>query len=216
MATGTATTTIGPRDHGREMAFDDFIAAEGTGGYLYELARGVVVVTNVPGIHHGWIVERISELFVVYKLANPGIITYRAAGSDARIRLRGMRSDRHPDQAVYLDQPPTGPRTRERWVPAIVVEVVSRRGEHRDYVEKREEYLRFGVREYWIFDPIRRVLLVQKRAGDAWEDRDLRDHEVYATDLLPGLEVAVGAILGPAVAVEEMDEVELTDDDLGK
>ena len=36
MATSTRTI-IGPNDHGRKMAFDDFVEAEFEGGYLYEL-----------------------------------------------------------------------------------------------------------------------------------------------------------------------------------
>ncbi len=197
MATAATSTTIGPLDAGREMAFDDFAAAEGMEGYLYELARGVLVVTNVPGINHAWIVQRVSEVFVVYKLANPGRIMLRASGAECRLRVRGMRSDRHPDQALYLSPPPTGENFWERWVPEIVVEVVSRGGENRDYVEKREEYLRFGILEYWIFDPRRRTMLALKRVGDVWDERELGDEETYRTELLPGLEVAVGEILGP-------------------
>ena len=82
-----------------------------------------------------------------------------------------MQSDRHPDQAIYLNPPPAGPSPWSRWVPAIVVEVVSKGGEDRDYVEKREEYLRFGITEYWILDPMLRRLLVLHRAGDVWEER---------------------------------------------
>ena len=215
MATVSAPPTpvkIGPGDAGRRMTLEEFVAADWAGGWLYELARGVVVVTQVLGIHHGRIVERISERFVIYKLAHPGVINYRSAGSDCRIRLPGMQSDRHPDQAIYLTPPPKGKRIWYRWVPAIVVEVVSRRGEERDYVEKREEYLRSGVLEYWIFDPIRRKLVVQTREGDTWAERELGDSAEYRTELLPGLVVSVGEILGPA-GEEEIDEVEVPGDD---
>jgi hypothetical protein len=63
MAT-TSRTLIGPADHGRTMTFDAFIDAEFEGGYLYELARGVIEVTEVPGPHHGRIVDRIGSMFV--------------------------------------------------------------------------------------------------------------------------------------------------------
>ncbi len=197
MATTTTVSLLGPGDAGRTMSLDEFIAAEGTGGYLYELARGVVVVTNVPGINHAWIVQRIGDVFSFYHRLNPGRIMLRASGAECRLRVRGMRSDRHPDQALYLSPPPTGENFWERWVPEIVVEVVSRGGENRDYVEKREEYLRFGILEYWIFDPRRRTMLALKRVGDVWDERELGDEETYRTELLPGLEVAVGEILGP-------------------
>ena len=199
MATATTRLTIGPSDAGRSVSFDEFVNADfAVAHHLYELARGVVILTQVPGIHHGWIVQRVGDEFSYYNRLHPGRITYRAGGAECRVRVRGLGSDRHPDQAVYLTSPPKGNRIWERWVPAIVVEVVSRRGEQRDYVEKREEYLRFGVLEYWIVDPFRRKLLVLQRAGDVWEERELGDGETYQTELLPGLMMAVGEILGPA------------------
>ena len=35
--------------------------------------------------------------------------------------------------------------------------------EERDYVLKKEEYLEFGIKEYWILDPERRELLAGRR-----------------------------------------------------
>ncbi len=193
------------------MAFEAFVEADFVEGWLYELARGIVVVTEVPGIHHGRIVSRLNETFVVYDISHRGIINYRAGGGECRIRLPGMKSDRHPDQAIYLSPEPKGPRVWTRWVPQIVVEVVSVSGEDRDYVEKREEYLRIGVLEYWILDPKRRRMLVLSRLGDVWEEAVLAENAIHRTYLLPGLEVNVGEILGPPAEVDEDgldDEVE--------
>ena len=139
---------IGPADHGRRMTLDEFIEADFEEGWLYELARGVIDVTEVPGVNHGRIVHRITRLLIHYEDARPGMINYRAGGGECRLRLPGMQSDRHPDQAIYLFPPPPGPKPWTRWVPQIVVEAVSEGGEERDYVEKREEYLRIGVTEY--------------------------------------------------------------------
>lgn len=114
-----------------------------------------------------------------------------------------MTSDRHPDQAIYLRPRPKGARVWTRWVPEIVIEVVSEGGEDRDYVEKREEYLRAGVVEYWILDPKLRRLLVLLRCGDVWEEVVLGEEGVYRTELLPGLEARVGELLGPVVEAPE-------------
>jgi len=80
------------------------------------------------------------------------------------------------------------------------VEVVSRGGEDRDYVDKREEYLRAGVREYWILDRTPRTLLVLRRAGDSWQEVTVKDDSIYRTHLLPGLVVRPGELLGPPEA----------------
>ncbi len=204
MATASTRTIIGPSDHGRRMTLDEFIAADGLEGYLYELARGVVVVTQVLLPPHGRSVRRLARKFDLYDEANPGVIRYAAGGGECRLRLPGMQSDRHPDQAIYLTREPKGTRLWERWVPEIVVEIVSRRGEDRDYVEKREEYLRAGVSEYWIFDPERRKLLVLSRAADTWLEQELGEDAVYRTRLLPGLEVSVADVLGPPT--DDQDE----------
>ena len=184
------------------MAFDDFIRADFEEGWRYELVRGIVIVTQVPSPEHGDVVDRVTELFVVYRIANRGVVQYRAGGGECRIRLPGMQCDRHPDQAVYLNPRPKGPNVWARWVPSIVVEVVSDGGEDRDYVEKREEYLRVGVLEYWIIDPAQRRMLVLRRLGDIWQEIPLGEDAVHRTELLPGLEANVGDLLGPPGAVE--------------
>lgn len=188
---------VGPADHGQRMTLDEFVEAEFQEGWLYELARGAVDVTEVPGFSHGWIVRRIARLFDHYDETHPGLIQYLAGGGECRMRLPGMQSDRHPDQAVYLNPKPPGPRIWTRWVPHIVVEIVSAGGENRDYVEKRDEYLRAGVQEYWILDPDTRRLVVHQREGDVWAETVVAPDAVYQTHFLPGLEVRPEDLLGP-------------------
>ncbi len=196
----TVTPRIGPADHGRRMTLDEFIEADWQEGWLYELARGVVEVTEVPGPKHGRTVNRFARMFILYDERHPGRIQYQAGGGECRMRLPGMVSDRHPDQAIYLDPEPPGPRVWTKWVPHIVVEILSPGGEDRDLIDKREEYLRVGVREYWILDPEQRRLIVLAREGDTWEETVIPESGVYRTHFLPGLEVRPAELLGPAAA----------------
>ena len=201
MATATRPARkirIGPADHGRRMTLDAFVKADFQEGWLYELARGVVEVTEIPGPWHGRIVDRVGEMFMLYRRQHPGRIKYRAGGAECRMRLPGMVSDRHPDQAIYLDPEPPGPKVWTKWIPHIVVEVVSPRGRKRDFITKREEYLRMGVHEYWILDPKKRRKHALVRQGDTWEEIIVPANGVYRTILPPGLEVRPGELLGPA------------------
>jgi Uma2 family endonuclease len=206
----TTRLTIGRKDHGRRVDFDDFVEGEFEDDpVLYELARGIVEVTEIPGVNHGRIVGRITQHFVVHELTqlfcdyrrdNPGRIQYRAGGAECRLRIRGMESDRRPCQAVYLDSPPVEtPLIWEVWVPTIVVEVVSEGGEARDYVQKAEEYLMAGVQEYWILDPADRALHVHERINDAWSISVISADATYETPLLPGLEVQPAKLLANPV-----------------
>jgi Uma2 family endonuclease len=202
MATATPTLTtlrIGPADDGRQMTLDEFIEAGFEEGWLYEQARGVVELTEVPGPWHGHIVNRLAELFNLYREQHPGLIQSRAGAGEWRMRLPSMVSDRHPDQAIYLNPEPSGPKVWTKWVPHIVVEVVSPGGEQRNYIDKLEEYLRAGVREYWILDTKQRRMHVLVRAGNAWEETIVPESGTYPTVFLPDLEVQPAELLGPAI-----------------
>ena len=207
MATIAGRLRIGPADHGRAMSLDDFLAAEWADGHLYELSRGVVDVTEVPGLPHGRTVRRLARLFILYDIDNPGVINHGAGGGECRICLPWMASDRHPDQAIYTQPPPEpdAPHLWARWVPTVVVEVLSKRDEHRDFVLKREEYRNMGVGEYWILDRYARAMHVDRRAGEAWEELVLGPADIHRTGLLPGLEVHVGELLGEDEAAEGED-----------
>jgi Uma2 family endonuclease len=78
-------------------------------------------------------------------------------------------------------------------LPAIVVEFVSRarRDRVRDYVEKRQEYLAAGVKEYWIIDRFERLLTVA-RAGS---EELVPGAGVYRPALLPGFELPLARLL---------------------
>jgi Uma2 family endonuclease len=87
------------------------------------------------------------------------------------------------------------PRRGER--PTIIVEFVSagKRDRKRDYEEKRDEYLAIGVREYWIIDRFQRTLTVYVQRGTKFQKREIKEKEVYTTDLLPGFELRTAKLL---------------------
>ena len=180
----TLATRISPADHGRTMTLDEFRDAEVEEGYRYELARGVLEVTHVPGDPHGLIVWNILCAIAAHKQRHPGSI-YRSGGaSEFRLWLPGMVSGRNPDVAVVLRNTPRDHRGHRP--PVLAFEVVSKRGEARDYQVKREEYLAFGLREYWIVDPLARRVTVLIRDGDAWIERVFRGEQTAEGLVLPG------------------------------
>ena len=91
---------------------------------------------------------------------------------------------------------PLDDRGRDR--PSLVAEVVSARSKARDYQSKRQEYLAFGVREYWIVDPFERqvTVLVRRDAGEAatWDERVIGGDDVIVSDVLPGFATTVAEL----------------------
>lgn len=194
-------TMITPADHGRRMTLAEFENADTENGALYELGRGIIVMMNVPGLRHLAQVNALRRQLYAFDGANAGAIHTIASGSDCKLLIASLESERHPDIAVYKTPPPDGPNYWSRWIPEVVIEVVSPSGKERDYVEKREEYLRAGVQEYWIFDGERREFLVLTRDGDQWAERRIHPPDKYASTSLPGLEVDCAAVFAAADAV---------------
>ena len=147
-------TTIGPADHGRPMDLEEFTEAEGQDGRVYELSRGIVTVVEIPKKRHMLQVAAARDQLQLYKSQFPGRIEVIASGNECKLTIPALGSERHPDLAIYLTPPPDEEDGDFwlRWVPEIVIEVVSPSSRKRDYEEKPEEYLRIGVKEYWIVD----------------------------------------------------------------
>ena len=188
---------VGPEDHGRRMSLADFDLAEVQEGYLYELSRGIITVSDVPGPRHFAQVDVLREQFYLYRAAHPGRIYRIGSGSECKLLVGDLESERHPDVLVYKTPPPTE-NTWSTWVPDLVIEVVSPGSQHRDYDEKREEYLAFGVKEYWIVDADEQEILALRRWGGRWRERYLRPGDVYEPRVLPGFQLDVAAVFRAA------------------
>ena len=72
--------------------------------------------------------------------------------------------------------------------PDLVVEIVSKSSIRRDYLDKSQSYMYFGVKEYWIVDPMKRKIMIYVATGDDdllinnYTFDDIVDSEVF--DLL--------------------------------
>ena len=200
MATASTAIKIGPADHGRRMTLSEFLDAEETPGYRYELAGGVIEVSEVPNDPHGEIVYRIHTALVLHDRAHPGLIRRVSEASGVQIVIPGPETDRHPDVSIVFRN--KAPDDRGRRMPDLVVEVVSKgkQARDRDYIAKRRDYLVFGILEYWIVDPFdhRVTILSRPDVGSEWSERSFGDEEPIASPLLPGFAVVVRSLWGEA------------------
>jgi len=193
MADIATITRIGPESAGMRMSLEEFAAVEGAGGYLYELEGGVIQVVDVPA--HGFVVQQVRIGLVLFQASHRQLVRYVAGGAEAALRMPDLQSERHPDFAVYLTPPPEKDSSAwEYWIPEIVIEVVSPSSAERDYHTKRSEYLRIGVKLYWIIDPQDESATVLRRRGDRWEETRLDASGVLTTTLLPGFELKLADV----------------------
>jgi Uma2 family endonuclease len=79
-----------------------------------------------------------------------------------------------------------------RGAPDLVVEVVSESSRRMDEVVKRKLYERFGVREYWVVDPVVETVKVYRLGDDRYEraaELSREDADRLTSPLLPGLDL---------------------------
>jgi Uma2 family endonuclease len=204
----TSTLRIGPADHGRAMTLQEFKDAEETPGYRYELARGILEVTELPDEPHALIEWFLIGRLQDYERNHLGVF-YRVGSSDTtRIWLPGMVSSRGPDLAIVL---PKALKDRYgRRIPSMTIEIVSEGQEarDRDYITKRQKYLAFGLREYWIVDRFARRVTVLLRDGDAWVERIFENDATAKGLTLPGFTIRLSDLWA---AAEQADDEEPAD-----
>src|SRR5438445_3940729 len=99
-------TTVGPQDNGRRMSLEDFDLAEAQEGYNYELSRGVVVVSDIPNQPHLAQIKDVKRQIHGYNHEHPGKIDTIASGSECKLLIVDLESERHPDLAIYKSPMP--------------------------------------------------------------------------------------------------------------
>jgi Uma2 family endonuclease len=206
MATVATPHRIGPADRGRAMTLEEFLGAEVEEGYRYELASGVLEVTQVPNDPHFQVVTNLYIAIALYYRTHPGVILRFGGGSELQLVIPRTISGRNPDLGVILRD--AAKDTRGRRIPALVSEVVSRGSIERDYVTKREEYLAYGLQEYWIVDLLKRQVTVLTRRGDTWDEAVFRDDQVIVSLVLPEFPTTVAELW---IDVEEGNDDDVVD-----
>jgi len=170
----------------------EFDQADFEEGWRYELIHGVLVVSPSPLETERDPNEELGFLLRLYQREHPQGGVLDKTLPEQTVFLKKAR--RRADRVLWIG---LGRLPAKKEIPTIVVEFVSegKRSWRRDYLEKRDEYLAAGVKEYWIFDRFDRQLTVYSRAGKRSRRVLVREKEMYSSLLLPGFEVPVARLL---------------------
>jgi Uma2 family endonuclease len=191
--TKTSSLRLGPGLAGVYLTPDEFDRARARRGYRYELIRGALIVSPPPGNGELAPNDALGFLLQLYQLTHANGSVIDETIHEQTIHVGDDR--RRMDRAIWigLGRIPD----LETDVPTIAVEFVSRskRDIRRDYEIKRDEYLRIGVREYWIVDRYRRTLTVHRRDGDRLTTKVVAEGQSHETDLLPGFVLPLDTLL---------------------
>jgi Uma2 family endonuclease len=192
----SATATrlrLGPDDHGRLVTDEEFAEADYAEPWKYERVEGRLVVMFPDGQEHIDTSEPWRDALVLYKKLNrPDLV--QTVKSEAWVRVPGG-TDRIGDIGVYLISDRPSPPIPDR-VPELMFEIVSpgREAHDRDYVEKRADYHRLGVREYVVIDRFTKRVTVLTHTPIGYEGNVLTPADTYTSPLLPGLVIPLAEV----------------------
>jgi Uma2 family endonuclease len=188
---------LGPEDAGLLMTPEEFDAIEEFDEeYRYELVQGVLVVTPIPLGEETSPNDLLAFWLHYYRRFHP-----RGSALDHTMPQQYVRtptSRRIADRLIWAGFGRVVNRKRD--VATIAVEFVSgrRRDRQRDYVDKRLEYQRAGISEYWIIDRFQRTLTVIHFLATGDQEQVIQEHETYQSPHLPGFEVPLAELLAAA------------------
>lgn len=191
----TTLLKIGPADHGRPIAYDDFKTAEWQEGYHYELVDGRLHVSPLPNLPENQLQEWINDKLKAYVRKRPKVINYVSSAARVFIPDRTDVTVPQPDQTAYHDFPVELSIREVQWEddsPLLVVEILSEEEPDKDLIRNVELYQQVpSIREYWIIDPREDpdcpTMLVYRRRGKSWQRViEVGFGETYTTKLLPG------------------------------
>lgn len=160
-------------------------------GNIYEIFEGELTVSKAPALNHQELITNFSIILGSHLWQNPvgqiwvtpGVIfdEYNSAIPDlvfiAKERIPQIASGIHIVGA-----------------PDLAIEIMSPGSENvrRDQIVKRQTYARFGVKEYWVVEPIVEVIDISRLQENVLASVGVfRNADEISSPLLPDLKFAV-------------------------
>jgi len=172
--------------HARYAAMPKGVKAELIAGRVYLVASPL---HPLHGEHH----SRLMGWLEVYLASTPGTNVF-----DNTSAILGKDSEPQPDGSLFI-RPEFGGQTQfdpEGWLvgtPELIVEIASS-SESYDLYEKREDYERYGVREYVVYAARQKRVYWWLRRGDRYEELQAGPDGVYRSEIFPGLWLDAAAL----------------------
>jgi Uma2 family endonuclease len=160
-------------------------------GKKYELHEGEVFVTAAPRTDHQILLQNLEDILLHYVRENK--LGFVLLGVDVYFAEDTVYN---PD-VCFVGRESVS-RIEEKFVkgaPDIMIEILSPSTAARDRGVKLQDYARYGVREYWIFDAKKRSAEVYVLRGSAFGLRErLSEAGELTSEVLPDLRIPLSQV----------------------
>jgi Uma2 family endonuclease len=160
-------------------------------GNRYELFDGELRVVPSPLLRHQMVSARLFEALLEYRRVNGGQVFY------APLDIVLSEYDVLQPDLMYF-----GPRTAERlrpneyvrFPPDLAIEVLSPSTAKIDRGRKRDLLERYGLREYWVVDPVEHRVEPSVLSEEGYGMPRAIEGEILQSPTVAGLAIDLGAI----------------------
>lgn len=152
-------------------------------GKRYEIVEGELLVTPAPLTRHQKVVLNLGSALLDFTRKHDLGDVY-VAPVDVVLSPHDVVE---PD-ILYVSKARLGVVTEQnlQGAPDLVVEVLSESTARVDRTIKLKLYARFGVREYWLIDPLRLSAEIYRLGSESLEPSKLQAHDALTSPLFPG------------------------------
>jgi Uma2 family endonuclease len=176
-----------PRYVGLRLSADQYFELEDD-GFRYELINGVMVTSPSPIPRHQKVLVELLKQISVFLSKHPvGEVL-----PDVDVKLDEDLLYR-PDLVYIRRERLPRPLNRIDFIPDLIVEIISPSSQIFDRREKKQDYQRYGVREYWVIDPIGDSVTFYCREGDSFAEVEPRGDE-FPSRVVTGFALDLSAL----------------------
>jgi Uma2 family endonuclease len=188
------------------MTLKEFLTYDDGTNTRYELVDGVLVEMSLGTTKHGGVIrriskriERISEDEGTGWIAVQGLVGIETdvPGKTDHVRIPDITvmseaqwdfmEQRPGSSTIFLNEP----------APIVVVEVLSPSTKSIDLKEKRAEYAKRGIPEYWIINPVSRDITVLRLENGAYVEVGVfKGYTPIVSPTFPELKLTAAIVLG--------------------
>ncbi|RFU68529.1 Uma2 family endonuclease [Bacillus sp. V59.32b] len=179
----------------RFVSLDEYLKMRESSTDLLEYMDGFVYMTPSPSTKHQRVSSKLQLRFGMF-LEGKDCEVF-SAPYDIELKKDGVEGTRIviPDLCIVCDK---SGFTDARYVgvPTLIVEILSPSNQSHDLVTKLNLYMEYGVKEYWIVNPMLHAITVYALNEDEmYEQYDMKiDAGVLASKALKGLSIDVDDI----------------------
>ena len=161
-------------------------------GQRYEIIHGDLVMTPAPVPLHQEVLLKIAKQFSDFLEKNPVGQLFIAPCDVVLDSVNVVQPD-----IFFISQKRARIITEKniQGAPDLIIEIISPTTAYYDLVSKKDVYQQFGVKEYWLVDPIRRSVQVLVLTDGKWvADQEVIGDGSVASRLLPEFCISLSAI----------------------